>query len=288
MSISINRAFERRLGLFPAFFDKEGTFYTYTGFGDFPHRIPQRHIKDPEDYQPAWMLLSFNKPVEVSSSFKDYGKEKATDENVRTWWSAETGAKGEWIMVDLEQQHKISAIQINFADTEAKIKGRNDSVYYAYLLEYSADKKTWKTFVDKRTNRTDVPHDYIEFEAPISARYIRLTNEHVPGGNFSISDLRVFGKGNGKLPQIVSSFRAIRDIADGRIVTLTWKRNKDATGYNIRYGIQPDKLYLNYQVLNTDSVTIRSLRGQQAYYFSIDAFNENGITKGKKIISIKN
>ncbi|QIA09145.1 family 43 glycosylhydrolase [Draconibacterium halophilum] len=287
MSISINRPFERRLGLFPAFFDNEGTFYTYTAFGDFPHIIPQRPIQGPEDYQPSWMLFSFNKPVEVSSTFKDYGKEKATDENVRTWWSAETGAKGEWITVDLEHQHKIGAIQINFADVDSKIKGRHDSVYYAYMLEYSVDKKTWNTLTDKRTNRTDVPHDYIEFDTPVSARYIKLTNEHVPGGNFSISDLRVFGIGSGKLPQVVSSFSVIRDITDGRNVTLSWKKKKDAIGYNIRYGIQPDKLYLNYQVLNTDSVTIHSLNSQQAYYFTIDAFNENGITKGKKIVGIK-
>jgi xylan 1,4-beta-xylosidase len=287
MSISVNRKFERRLGLFPAFFDKDGIFYTYTGFGDFPHVIPQRHLKGPDDYQPSWMLLSYNKPVEVSSTWKDDQKEKATDENVRSWWSAATGAKGEWIMVDLEKQSKLGAIQINFADAEAKIKGRQDSVYYSYLLEYSNDKHTWKTLVDKRTNRSDVPHDYIELQTPVIARYVRLTNEHVPGGNFSISDFRVFGKGTGKVPQIVSSFKAIRDTADGRNVTLSWTKNKDATGYNIRYGTQPDKLYLNYQVLNSDAVTIHSLNNQLAYYFTIDAFNENGITKGKKVIAIK-
>jgi len=31
-------------------------------------------------------------------------------------------------------------------------------------------------------------------------------------------------------------------------------------------------------------LTIRSLNGLQKYYFTIDAFNESGITQGKKII----
>ena len=287
MSISVNRPFERRLGLFPAFFDKDGVLYSYTAFGDFPHTIPQRHLEGPQDYQPSCMLLSYHKPVEVSSTWKDYLKENATDENVRTCWSAQTGGKGEWIMIDLENQSKVRAIQINFADIEAKIRGRQDNVYYSYLLEYSNDKHTWHTLVDKRTNKTDVPDDYIELREPVTARYLRLTNDHVPDGNFSLSDFRVFGKGAGKAPNIVSSFKAIRDSSDGRKVTLSWTKSKGATGYNIRYGTQPGKLYLNYQVLNADSVTIRSLSNRQAYYFSIDVFNENGITNGKKVISIK-
>ncbi|MBS1521375.1 MAG: family 43 glycosylhydrolase [Bacteroidetes bacterium] len=287
MSISVNRPFERRLGLFPAFFDKDGTFYTYTGFGDFPHDIPQRRLNGPEDFQPSGMLLSFNKPVEVSSAMPDCQKEKATDENIRTWWSARSGHKGEWIVLDLERQSKIAAVQINFADVKATIRGRNDSVCYAYLLEYSNDKHNWKELADKRSNKTDVPHDYIELKTPVTARYLRLTNEHVPGGNFSISDFRVFGKGTGKLPQAISGFKAIRDSADGRNVTLTWAKNKETVGYNVRYGVQPDKLYLNYQVLNSGSVTIRSLDDKQAYYFTVDAFNEVGITRGRKVISIK-
>ena len=46
------------------------------------------------------------------------------------------------------------------------------------------------------------------------------------------------------------------------------------------------KLYHNYQVLEKDSVTIRSLNSSQKYYFTIDAFNENGIAKGKNVIDL--
>ena len=99
--------------------------------------------------------------------------------------------------------------------------------------------------------------------------------------------MRIFGKGNGKSPQLISLFTATRDIADARNVALTWKKNSDAVGYNIRYGTQADKLYKNYQVFDTDSLIIHSLSKLQQYYFTIDAFNENGMTKGKIIAEIK-
>jgi len=45
-------------------------------------------------------------------------------------------------------------------------------------------------------------------------------------------------------------------------------------------------LYHNYQVLGSESLTIRSLNSSQKYYFTIDTFNEKGITKGKNIIEL--
>jgi hypothetical protein len=120
----------------------------------------------------------------------------------------------------------------------------------------------------------------VELKVPVTARYIRLTNYYVPDGKFAVSGLRVFGKGNGKLAQPVTTFQAIRDTADARNVTLTWPKSDSATGYNIRYGTKPGKLYHNYQVFDTNTLTIHSLNRLQQYYFAIDAFNENGITKG--------
>jgi len=286
MTISVKEHFERRLGLFAAFFDKDGTFYTYTAFGDFPHVVPQKLMKGPKDYQLSGMLLSYKKPVEVSSTLAGHPKENATDEEIRKYWSAKTGTKGEWIMVDLLKKSKVNAVQINYFDEATAILGRTDSIYYQYLLEYSNDKKSWKILSDKTTNKTDVPHDYIELKVPVSARYIRLTNDHVPDGKFAISGLRIFGKGDGKVSQPISSFTAVRDTADARNVMLVWKKSANATGYNIHYGTAPDKLYLNYQVFDADSLTIHSLNAIQKYYFTIDAFNENGVTKGIKIIEV--
>ena len=287
MVISVKHPFERRLGLFPAFFDNDGMFYTYTGFGDFPHIVPQKKLRGPEDYQPAWMLLSYNKPVEVSSALPNHPKENLTGEEIRKYWSAETGNKGEWAIVDLKSTCKVSAVQINFAEEGTTILGRSDSIYYQYLLEYSNDKKNWEKLEDKKANKTDVPHDYIELSSPVSARYLRLTNFHIPDGKFALSGLRIFGKGNGEPSPTVSTLMAKRDTADARNVMLTWEKSPHATGYNIRYGTKPNKLYENYQVFNTDTLTIHSLNKLQSYYFTIDAFNENGITGGKMVVEVK-
>ena len=64
-----------------------------------------------------------------------------------------------------------------------------------------------------------------------------------------------------------------------------WNEDKNAVGYNIRYGSNQGKLYHNYQVLKSDSLTIRSLNAKQKYYFTIDSFNENGIKQGTQVVS---
>ncbi len=85
MTISQKHMFERRLGLFPTFFDKDGVFYTYTGFGDFPSKIPTKKITGPEELFPDWMLLSYNKPAEVSSEIQGHPKNYAANEDIRTF-----------------------------------------------------------------------------------------------------------------------------------------------------------------------------------------------------------
>jgi hypothetical protein len=287
MSISIKHMFERRLGLFPMFFDKDGDLYTYTGFGDFPFKVPTKKISSPDEIFPNWMLLSFNKPVEVSSEASNYPKSNASDEDIRTFWSAKTGNKGEWISMDLKKECSINAVQINYAENETQLMGRSPDIYYQYLLEYSLDNKTWKTLADKTQNKTDVPHDYLEFTKPVKARYIRLTNYYMPSGTFAIAGLRVFGKSEGKVPAIVKDLKVNRDEKNRCVVDLKWDKINDVVGYNIRYGTQKDKLYHNYQVIGSESITIRSLNNSEKYYFAIDVFNENGISKGKNIIEVK-
>jgi len=286
MSISQKHMFERRLGLFPTFFDKDGEMYVYTGFGDFPFKMPTKKIKNPDELFPNWMLLSYNKPVQVSSELAMHPKNFASDEEVRTFWSAKTGNKGEWITMDLQKECTINAVQINYAENETKILGRHPEIYYQYLLEYSSDNKTWKVLSDKTQTKTDVPHDYIELKKPIKARYVRLTNYRVPGGTFAIAGLRIFGNGGGKAPSLAQDINSVRSESDRAVVKLNWNKSQDAIGYNIRYGVAKDKLYQTYQVLGKESVIIGSLNAGQKYYFTIDSFNESGISKGKKVIGL--
>lgn len=286
MTIAQKNGAERRLGLFPIFFDKDGDLYTYTGFGDFPFIIPEKKIDDPYELFPNWMLLSYNKPVEVSSQLAAYPKNYACDEEIRTYWSALTGSKGEWITLDLQKVCLINAVQINFAENQTKLHDRDIKIYYRYLLEYSDDQITWKSLVDKTQNNADVPHDYVEIAVPVKARYLRLTNYYVPDGTFALAGLRIFGNAQGCKPRKVTCLNVLRTQSDRREVKLKWSGKPEAVGYNLRYGSQPHKLYHNYQVLGTDSLTIRSLNRLQKYYFTIDEFNENGIKKGRKIVEV--
>jgi hypothetical protein len=236
MTISIKHMFERRLGLFPTFFDNDGVMYVYTGFGDFPYKVPNKKINSPDELFPNWMLLSYNKPVAVSSSLPDHPQKYAADEEIRTYWSASTGNKGEWLSVDLQNQYTIKAIQINFAENRTNLLGRNSDISYKYLLEYSKDNKTWNILVDKTQNNCDVPHDYVELTTTIKARYIRLTNYKIPDGTFAIAGFRIFGKGEGNVPSTVRNLTATRENSDRCIVKLKWTKNSDAVGYNIRFG----------------------------------------------------
>lgn len=285
MTISIKEKFERRLGLWPAFVDKDGVLFCYTAFGDYPHDIPNKKLNSYEDYQPKWMLLSYGKPVTVSSTLEGHPAQNATDEDVRTWWSAATGNKGEWLCVDLQEQKTIGAIQVNYAEEGSTLYLRTPEDYHQYLVEVSIDGKKWKTYADKRQAKANT-HEYLGTNKPVKARYVRVTNHHVPSGQFSVSGLRVFGKGNGKAPVQVTGLTAQRNIADSTQVLVKWNPSDGAQGYNVRFGIAPDKLYHTYQVMDKNELQINSLnRLQEKYYFTIDAFNENGVTKGQEIVN---
>ncbi|MDR1581865.1 MAG: family 43 glycosylhydrolase [Prevotellaceae bacterium] len=283
VTISVREGFERRLSLFPAFFDSDGEFYTYTRFGDYPMIVPNRKISSPDELFPSWMLLSYNKKVEASSTLEGFPAQNAVDENLRTWWSASTGNKGEYFSVDLGDICDIYALQINFADQDSELLGRNNNICYRYIIEQSVDGKKWKTLIDKSLAKEDVPHDYIQLTQPVKSRYLRINNVKVPSGKFSLSGFRVFGKGNKEAPQAVSSIAAEK-LNDCRTVKLNWEKISNVTGYNVRFGIHKDKLYNNYIVYGKNNLTINALNAEKTYFYSIDSFNENGVTRGKVIL----
>jgi len=286
MSISVRHPFERRLGLHPVFFDTDNVMHSYTAFGDYPFVLPDKKVMSEADCKTPWMLLSYNKPVKASSQLADHPAGNAVNEDVRTYWSAKTGKKGEWLMVNLNVKCQVNAVQVNFAEQDVNLFGRQKNCSYKYLLEYSTDGKKWKTLSDKSTNILDTPHDYIQLAKPVTAFFIRITNLAIPDGKFAISGLRVFGKGEGNIPQKVTELKATRQ-PDKRIVDLKWKSVDNAVGYNINFGSKPDKLYLNYMVYGANTQTIRSLNTNSDYYFRIEAFNENGISEKLEIVHIE-
>lgn len=284
VAICVKNNFERRIGIWPAGFDKDDILFCNTAYGDYPHYMPGAAVDPSKSLFTGWMLLNYNKPVQVSSTLGGYTPNKAVDEDIKTYWSAATANKGEWLQSDLGAVSTVHAIQINYADQDATIMGKQPGLYHQYKLYSSTDGKTWQVLTDKSRNQTDVPHDYIALSKPVQARYIKLENFHMPTGKFAISGLRVFGYGKGQVPDTVQEFIALRGDSERRNAWLKWKTVDNATGYTIYAGIAPDKLYTNVMVYGANEYYFRAMDKDRPYYFCIEAFNENGIGKRSAVI----
>jgi xylan 1,4-beta-xylosidase len=294
--VSVKNTFERRLGIWPTGFDKDGNMFCNTTFGDYPHYIPSDKIegsvygKDGKSpYFTGWMLLNYNKPVQVSSTLGNYVANHAVDELIKTYWSAATGNKGEWIQTDLGTVSTVHAVQINYADQDVEQNrlGKWNDQYHQYKMYYSVDGKKWTVLVDKSTNKTDIPHEYVELEKPVQARYIKVENIHMPTGKFAVSGLRVFGNGNGAKPEAVKGFIVLRTEKDKRSAFIKWKPVDNAFAYNIYYGTHPDKLYTSIMVHANNEYWMKAMDALKTYYYSIEAVNENGVSERSPVMKVE-
>ena len=286
MRISVNHDFERRVGLWPAGFDKDGELFCNQRYGDWPLSLEGDPWRDP-----AWMLLSMGKTATASSFVPGHEPEKATEENVQTWWRAASNSRDEWLCVDLGKVFDVHAVQVNFADDKidlpcpGEIRPGSQARYieeqdYAtrWKLEGSTDGESWFVIEDKSDAVTDLSHDLIVSEEGFLARYLRLSNMAVPyGQNPCISGLRVFGLGDGEKPETPTLTAARMDDLD-MIVQI--KEQPGALGYNILFGSAPEKLYHSDMVFSAGSHRIGALIKDREYFVRVDAFNENGITEG--------
>ncbi len=281
-SISVRHMFERRISFYPAGFDSDDYLYTDTYLGDYPMYLP---TVDSVKSRPDWMLLSFRKPVTASSCLSpEYSVNSLVDEDVRTAWVAAGNSDKEWVQIDLQEISDVSAIQINYDEYGATQKGFTP-VFQSYNLWASYDGERWYLIADRSEKKTDTPHDYIEFETPFAARYIKWENKaYTISDHVSLRELRIFGKGRGSAPHEVSDFAVLRDTSDSCKATVSWTPVEGAVGYIIRSGIAPDKLYHNFQVTDSCQFELPGLNAGVTYYFTIDSYNENGITYGERLI----
>ncbi|MEM9673136.1 MAG: family 43 glycosylhydrolase [Bacteroidota bacterium] len=284
MAVSINIGWERRIGMFPTFFDEEGLMHTDTYFGDYPHFAPA--IAGEQGAFAGWMLLSYQKPVKDSSAQDEYPATQAADENVKTYWLAEANNGEQWLEVNLENPATVYAIQLNFADHQAGLYGKVPNLRHRYWVEGSVDGQNWEILIDRKTSYRDTPNDYVELPNPKRLRYLRYHNDEVPTPYLAISGFRIFGKGEGKAPQTVKKFTVERE-TDRRDAIISWKANNSAQGYNVLWGIAPEKLYSSWQLYGENQLKLKSLNVDQTYYFTIEAFNENGVSKRTEIVKIE-
>ena len=273
--ISQRMNFERRIGFFPMVMTPKGHLYAKTEWSDLPYTLP-------EGKWIGWMDLSIHKKVSVSSTFDGHLPEMAADNTIKTWWSSETGAAGEWMSIDLGSICLVNAVQTNFADQDFGFFERPSTKKpYRYVVETSKDGKSWKMAFDKSSNRTLNPHELLVLDRPVKARFVRITNKGELSGKFSVYDLRVFGLAPGDKPSSVEDLTIERE-EDARRMRFTWPVSKDATGYILRWGTDPEELYSTCQTEKPE-LELGLFSAGQKYYFKVDAINESGVTLGKTI-----
>lgn len=282
-ALSVNVNWERRITMQASFIDNDGLLFADNYFGDYPHYAPA--IPGKQGKFTGWMLLSYNKPVTASSFVDDHQPKHVNNESVKNFWLAEANDAKQWLQIDLQKASTVRAIQVNFHDYKSGMYGRIKDLHHRYTIQGSADGKTWITLVDRAGSFEDVPNDYVEMTTPASVRYIRYNNIKVPTPHLAISGLRVFGTGNGKVPADVKSFTVTRK-SDRRDALIRWDVVPGAQGYNIIWGIAPDKLYNSWMVYGKNELLLKSLTVNQQYYFTIEAFNENGISKRYRAVKV--
>ncbi|MCL2708951.1 MAG: fibronectin type III domain-containing protein, partial [Defluviitaleaceae bacterium] len=104
------------------------------------------------------------------------------------------------------------------------------------------------------------------------------------GLTFAISGLRAFGKGYEKAPPKVGGVKALRNDGDSRRVEVAWDKSEGARGYVVRFGTDEKNMHHHFTVIGAENVTIRMLNADVGYYFTVEAFNNGGATKGPKAV----
>ena len=182
-------------------------------------------------------------------------------------------------------------MQVNFADYKSGRFADGPEIYTAFALESSTDGNHWSPLARTGPERRDRANAYFELPAPVTARYVRYVHDHIGAATLAISDLRVFGNAPGKAPAAPRQVRASRE-CDQRNALIAWRADQDATGYNVRWGIRPDRLTLTYQVFADHAGTpeatqaLRSLNVGQRYYVAVEAFNETGVSSLSPIVPV--
>ena len=305
MRISVNEQFERRVGLFPCYFDEQGTMHCDQRLACYPQTLPDGLRAYDEAAEPVWMLLSAGATASASSAEDGHGAELAANEDCRTWWAAAADDKDPWFALDLGTMCEVRAIQVNLAEhglpaTDTPEEAYVDSGAYfkrlitvedqptRYLLEVSADGEVWEPVLDLTDGASDRPHAYVELPEGRALRYVRLAHIVAPlGGRAAVSGLRVFGvAANGaERPAVVDSLRATR-VEGGLSAELAWEPVASARGYVVRYGLALDALYGSWEIPSGSVGThlLTTLNAGEPYYVAIDSFNEAGVTRGAPVL----
>ncbi len=211
-----------------------------------------------------YMLLSYNKFATASTYQANHEPRCAVDENSKTFWSAKSGRAGEWFLIDLGTLKSVHAVHVGVSSSASCVLyGSSDGKSYDALFELSSE----KSMMD----------DLIVFEGGKRLRFLKIEFISDAPGCFSLNNFRVFGFGNGNVPQKVENPFAFK--SSNTQATICWNKVSTAVGYKVRFGSDRGRLQNSKSVYNADSLCFDFPCDSMCYY-AVDSFNENGITKG--------
>lgn len=178
--------------------------------------------------------LAYRKPVTSKSVQKGNERHQLTDGLLNTRWCASGSQPDEWVTVDLEEPHDVKALRIHWE--------KGGGIAYRYIVETSADNKSWKLVVDESKNRKGGRIRTHKVDAP-DTRYVRTTFLGADGGLWgSIWELEVSA---GELPKLP------KGAASGASAGISDVQAPD--GFNVTlFGTPPD---VNYPVCLTAAPT---------------------------------
>jgi xylan 1,4-beta-xylosidase len=291
--IGYNWGMERRIVMHPVKFFADGQMAASTRFGDFPQFVPARAVSDPDQLFTGWMLLSYRKAVSASSTKAGFSPAQVTDEDPRTFWAAAANRAGETLTIDLGAAKTLRAAQVNFADYQSGRFSDAPDIYTEFALQHSLDGRTWATLARTEPPRRDRPNAYFELPQPVRARFVRYVHGHVGAANLAISDIRLFGSADGSVPAVPALLGARRH-PDQRDATIRWAGVPGAVGYNVRFGIRPDRLTLTHQLWADElgagqalEKELRSLNKGVPYWVAVEAFNDSGVSRLSRTAPIR-
>lgn len=187
--------------------------------------------------------LAFGKKVTASSFYNnDFKAEYAVDDNNGTLWLPGDNEKAQWLMVDLGKEETVKRIYSEFWFP---------SYYYQYIIEYSSDGKTWKTYTDKRNN-TQAGCPMVDY-GNVKARWLRttITNSQLPGLFLGLWNFKVFGDAKNDPQQLLVNLEA-DDLPEGEVKV--WRNNRGMLGGSF--------------ISSGDPVTTKIIEGRNAIVFN--------------------
>jgi len=289
--VGSNWSFERRMVMFPGGVHDDGQMWFSSRFGDFPHRMPDGPVLDPDSLFTGWMPLSYRAAASASSTLGEFTPDRATDEDPRTFWVAGGKDPGQFLTLDLGAVRTVQAVQVNYADYQSKVYGERPNTRARFRILWSVDGATWYTFASRLTSDRDRPNAYVQGDRPVNARYIRYSHGEVAADNLAIADLRVFGNAPGDLPPTPQHLAVTRG-EDQRNAVVRFDPVPGVIGYNIRWGNAPDRLHLTYQIWADElparegQVEIRALNVGVNYHFAVEAFAATGVSTLSPVLAV--